>query len=179
MAANENHTVVHFAFRKVAWKHGRRQKKGLKSEFDIEVLGDMHNLNDLAEAMFKFYFYDILQEELWMHLWRFEPCNGEDSYGQALNKKVPILSVDMGHSQMFDWEHPHGEVEVPVQTTILGLGSELIFCYDEGCPTYAAVTIEGIYPMPADRTVESYPCLKVRPKATRKRRRVENNEVVA
>ncbi len=107
---------------------------------ELEVIGETHTLTDVGEKLFDCYLGDILDECLDDHVWRFEVL-ASDVGEMALDSTIPILSQDMTAHELDPME-----VANPQYLTChpLAVGSEMIFCYDEGTTTRLAVKIESI-----------------------------------
>jgi hypothetical protein len=138
--------VILMSFRQVTRQNGRLVVHG-SPVVEIELLGETHTLQDAAECLFEYYLRDVLGEELYMHIWRFEPIDDTDL---ALNKDTPILSDNMIAKEPYDLGL------APPQRRTLDEGTEMIFMYDEGSPTRLAVKIERIIDKPDDEE-DDYP----------------------
>ena len=106
-------------------------------------------MENVGELLFEYYLRDKLDEELYEHLWRFEPVpssnSRERSHGTKYDSKCPILSKDMklnnsfggfgaGFGKYDDDDDDDSESESEANNAI-AVGTEMIFFYDEGSPT--------------------------------------------
>lgn len=172
--------VVSLVFRKVVHTNevNYSYKKVGQPVLQVDFLGDVHTFEDVGEALFKNYLREILDEELYEHMWRFCPCDDDVQDSVKLSIAVPILSKDMQFAPAFQI-FVHDPV-LPTEYRIKE-GTDLIFRYDEGSPTVLAVTVESIKPMPADKKAEDYPLVKAEeadPAAGEKRKRISEAAVL-
>lgn len=167
--------VVSIAFRNIVYggKSENAFRKVGEPVLQIEVLGDCHNFEHIGELLFRHYLQEVLNEELYMHMWRFEPCDRGDN-SLALDPSLPILSDEMRTTNPFSTfvEHKGGsKTSYKVKE-----GMDLLFKYDEGSPTYLMATIESINPLPEGKSVDAYPAKKADPNEHligKKRQRIE------
>ena len=152
--------IVSLSFHEATFSTKRREyiKKKSDSLLDLEVIGELHNFEDIADALFAHYLSavrggDILHE----HVWRFEPVGLEEADGEtlALDSNKPILSSDMRAREPYEL----GMCD-PIACKI-NVGFEMIFFYDEGSSTRVAVTVDAVEPLDANLSeTSSFPRVK-------------------
>lgn len=173
-AVTQDERVVTVAFRKIDAADGAKSRRPL---LQLEVLGHTHNLETVAELLFEYYLRDVRGEELYEHLWRFEPGDRQRcSYGVGYDTRLPLLSPDMCTRNVFSYP-PCATPTSPGTPAMLGAGSELLFCYDEGSPTVLAVTFEEVSALPDGKSLTDYPAKKIDPLdevRNAKKRRIES-----
>jgi hypothetical protein len=155
--------VVNVSFYDVICMNNRDYpyKKVGRSFLELEVL-DHHTLRDLAKALFKHCLNERYGEGLNSHIWRFEPFQGRDCSGMAFNRKIPILSREMGckaQYSMFQYREIDGW-HVDYSSLLIKEGMDLLFFYDEGDTRLVAVSIDKISPIPVGKSINDYPCKK-------------------
>lgn len=146
-------SVVTLSFRQTQFKKRSFVPVG-PPVLEIELLGEQHTLTDAAKSLFQHYLRDVLGEELYMHVWRFEVVDEDLRESMAFDAKTPLLDEDMLIKEPFAMGISDPEVRP------LELGSEMLFKYDEGSPTILAVRVEGIQRKKHFDQLEEFPRVK-------------------
>ena len=159
----ETTMVVNVSFYDIICMNNRDYpyKKVGRSFLELEIL-DHHTLRDMAKALFDHSLNERYGEGLNSHIWRFEPFQGRHCSGMAFNRKIPILSREMGckaQYSMFEYREIDGW-HVDYSSVLIQEGMDLLFFYDEGDTRRVAVSIDKISPIPAGKSINDYPCKK-------------------
>jgi hypothetical protein len=135
----------------------------------VDLLGEEHNFENVGALIFEHYLSEKLGENLYDHMWRFEPyADDQYLYASEMDVEKPLLSKSMTASKQNldsnegdDDEEDDEYDEDEDNTYPLREGSEFIFFYDEGSPTRLIVTVDRILnSIPTDHRPEDYPVLR-------------------
>jgi hypothetical protein len=143
-------SIVSLSFRDVEYSNRTRSYVKTEGEplLELEVIGEISNLEDVGLQLFHHYLGAVREESLYSHVWRFE-LPGQDFV--RLNTEVPLLSIQTR-------KRPREEgAASPSTHTSISAGFEMIFFYDEGTTTRIAVTVDRIQPLPESLSVDLFP----------------------
>jgi len=125
-----------------------------KPILEVEVLNHF-TLHSVAKLLFDYRLEEEFGEDLYDHVWRFEPFIGSNNYGVKYNEDIPILSNDMGYKECYPTNNTLEYDKSRIQE-----GTDLLFFYDEGDTRRVAVSIDKISPIPPGKSIHDYPCKK-------------------
>lgn len=125
-----------------------------KPILEVEVLNHF-TLHSVAKVLFDYRLEEEFGEDLYDHVWRFEPFIGSDNYGVKYNENIPILSNDMGYKGSYPTNN-----NLEYDKSRIQEGTDLLFFYDEGDARRVAVSIDKISPIPVGKSINDYPCKK-------------------
>lgn len=137
-------SIVKISFSNARMKRGERgtfvYSKSNESFLTIEVAGHIHSFTHVAECLFSYHMADVLDEELYAHIWRFEPAENGDY--KSMDDSLPFLSKKMGYGSSYSFKK-----KASLHQHLVTVNSNFVFCYDEGSPTHVYVSILSIREM--------------------------------